>query len=570
MVGNCGNQQDPFLIEYGAPDPNIQIKVFGTANHDWGPLRAGLGSIEEASGPEVAFGHAMANAFEGKHKVMIIKGAWSGTDLNVQWRPPSAGGNTGAKYTSFVNNVNIALAEIDQPYEIAGMCWLQGESDCFTLEAANAYESNLRHFISDLRQEFNVPGMLFSIAQIMEDPVYTHHHIVRAAQAIVAETDSLTAIFDPVGLPVAGAHWILTACSAIGHSFAESLWGLIQGDMPDHLCYDSEGYITHEVWHDIEGGTVDLIPVNEYPDYIGMLTALEAPQNIADDYGLRLRGYLCAPYTGEYTFFIAGDDQNQLWLSHDEDPSGLEKIAYVDEWTPFRDWFMFESQASSPILLEGGNRYYIEVLLKEYKGNDHVSVRWVGPNLIDAIVSGVFLSPACRHQEIHIDADPVQVGDSLFVINGYASSGLPLVYELVSGDAKINGDTIHIMENSVLVRVKAFQYGDEESCYAPPVEKQFLLEISSFTAINAISGNIHVSLFPVPASDEMFLDVANAPADFRIFGWRIFDLSGRTLMHEEIEIPVRYKISMSRLPKGSYYIELNTSHGRITKLFIKS
>jgi hypothetical protein len=181
---------------------------------------------------------------------------------------------------------------------------------------------------------------------------------------------------------------------------AESVTQSFNVNLPDHLCQGCDGYITHEVWNGIEGSTVDLIPINEYPDYIGILTALETPKNIADDYGVRLRGYLCAPYSGEYTFYIAGDDQNQLWLSKNEDPSQMEMIAYVDDWTPYRNWFVFESQISAPINLQGGNRYYLEVLLKEYKGGDHVSVRWVGPHLIDEIVSGDFLSPACKQQVI--------------------------------------------------------------------------------------------------------------------------------------------------------------------------
>jgi hypothetical protein len=237
MVGNCGNDQDPFLVEWGTPDPNIQIKVFGTANHDWGPLRAGLGSNETASGPEVAFGHAMANAFDGTHKVMIIKGAWSGTDLNVQWRPPSAGGSTGDLYTSFVSNVKNALAEIEQPYEIAGMCWLQGESDCFDMESANAYESNLRHFITDIRKEFNILPCCFPLHKSWKIPVYTHYDIVRAAQASVAELDPLTGIFDPVGLPVSGAHWILTACTAIGNTFAENLLYMLENNKKTGMAY---------------------------------------------------------------------------------------------------------------------------------------------------------------------------------------------------------------------------------------------------------------------------------------------------------------------------------------------
>ena len=35
----------------------------------------------------------------------------------------------------------------------------------------------------------------------------------------------------------------------------------------------------------------------------------------ADNYGTRMRWYITAPATGNYTFWIAGDDNSELWLS---------------------------------------------------------------------------------------------------------------------------------------------------------------------------------------------------------------------------------------------------------------
>jgi len=58
------------------------------------------------------------------------------------------------------------------------------------------------------------------------------------------------------------------------------------------------------------------------------------------DYGARIEGWLYAPTTGEYTFWLACDDQGELWLSTDDDSNNAEMIAYVkDSPTATGGWF---------------------------------------------------------------------------------------------------------------------------------------------------------------------------------------------------------------------------------------
>jgi hypothetical protein len=51
-------------------------------------------------------------------------------------------------------------------------------------------------------------------------------------------------------------------------------------------------------------------------------------QQCADSYGGRLRGWVTAPQTGDYTFFIAGDDSAELWLSSDNSRFNRQLIAF--------------------------------------------------------------------------------------------------------------------------------------------------------------------------------------------------------------------------------------------------
>jgi hypothetical protein len=111
-------------------------------------------------------------------------------------------------------------------------------------------------------------------------------------------------------------------------------------------------------------------------------------------YGSRIRGYLCPPQTGSYTFWISGDDGTELWLSSSDNASAKTRVAYSNSWTGFREWNRYASQKSAALYLEAGKKYYIEALHKEGGGGDHISVAWQLPNgTTEAPIPGHRLSP---------------------------------------------------------------------------------------------------------------------------------------------------------------------------------
>src|SRR5690606_20290075 len=124
------------------------------------------------------------------------------------------------------------------------------------------------------------------------------------------------------------------------------------------------------------------------------LTSLEAPTNAGDNYGQRIRGYICAPATGSYTFYIAGDDDSELWLSSSDDPSKKQKIAFVKGWTNPREWNKYSSQKSATVSLQKNTKYYVEVLHKDGSNEDNLAVGWIVPGSSSiSIIPGSVLSP---------------------------------------------------------------------------------------------------------------------------------------------------------------------------------
>ena len=143
--------------------------------------------------------------------------------------------------------------------------------------------------------------------------------------------------------------------------------------------------LLQEVYSNISGVQVsDLINHPSFPlqpSSEAILNDFEAPTNVAENYGQRVRGFVLPPQTGDYVFWLASDDGGALFLSTDDSPANKVEIATVPVWTSPRQWNKYpRQQESKPIRLVGGQRYYVEALMKEQFGGDNLAVRWRLPD----------------------------------------------------------------------------------------------------------------------------------------------------------------------------------------------
>jgi hypothetical protein len=148
------------------------------------------------------------------------------------------------------------------------------------------------------------------------------------------------------------------------------------------------GSLLREVYLDLPGVTLaDLTNTPAFlakPSSTNLITDLfEAPTDVAENYGQRLSAIFTAPISGQYTFWIAGDDYCGLFLSTDATREKRRQIAGVPGWTSPREWGRYPEQQSLPVTLVAGGRYYIEALQKEAGGGDNLSVRWLRPDGVD-------------------------------------------------------------------------------------------------------------------------------------------------------------------------------------------
>jgi len=116
-------------------------------------------------GPELQFGHVVGDAFD--EPVFLIKTAWGGKSLFVDFRPPSAEGETGPYYTQMVAEVREALELLgDRPYVISGFIWMQGWNDMCDDAATAQYADNLVLLAQDIRAEFELPELPMVIGEL--------------------------------------------------------------------------------------------------------------------------------------------------------------------------------------------------------------------------------------------------------------------------------------------------------------------------------------------------------------------------------------------------------------------
>jgi alpha-galactosidase len=171
-----------------------------------GPLTIGYGSPGR-TGAELEFGWMMGDHFD--EPVVLIKAAWGGHSLFQQFCSPSRfpeekfqqalatwekaheaalqkgpkirlrdPGNERFKPQPYGSSYRAMLAEVKETFdnyetmfpalkgrklELAGLVWFQGWNDQYG-GAEKEYESNMKHFIKDVRKYLGVPNLPFVIA----------------------------------------------------------------------------------------------------------------------------------------------------------------------------------------------------------------------------------------------------------------------------------------------------------------------------------------------------------------------------------------------------------------------
>ena len=192
-----------------------------------------------------------------------------------------------------------------------------------------------------------------------------------------------------------------------------------------------------------------------YPDFPDPLMSTELlqdlfdyPINVADNYGDQSEGLLMAPQTGSYVFWLATDDDGELWLSTNTSPTNKVLIASISGYSGQHEWGKFASQQSAPVSLVKGQSYYLFVRHKEGTGGDNVAVGWQLPDgTVEQPMPTLFYEPfSTTNSAAIITQSPVDAGVEdgrmvSFAVN-LAPASQAFTYQWYEGSTPIAGATL--------------------------------------------------------------------------------------------------------------------------------
>ena len=234
LLGGQSNM-DGYGYVTGLP-PSLQISqddvsIYWSGRPQWSALApSSYGTLyygTEYFGPEVTFGRRMADE-RPDETIALIKYAIGGTDLAVCWNPGAEASDPsmGDCYSGWLSTVRDGLEAMEDEYEVAGMIWMQGESDAYSQDYAAAYADNLRHLIDRVREDVSADEMPFAMG-IIDCIDCPYREVVRAAQAEVAAESELVMAVETEDLPqnIDNIHFDGSGMRTLGERLAGALLG---------------------------------------------------------------------------------------------------------------------------------------------------------------------------------------------------------------------------------------------------------------------------------------------------------------------------------------------------------
>lgn len=262
---------------------------------------------------------------------------------------------------------------------------------------------------------------------------------------------------------------------------------------PTTIALDTKMHgVTMRKFDGIAGTTLDTLYASpsypNSPDTVQYLPTLETPSNIDDNYGAVLLGYVVPPVSGDYTFYIASDDNGELLLSPDENPANAIQIAYEPNYDTARNWQGRPELQSTPQSLLAGRRYYFQAAMKEGGGDDNLAVTWVKPGET-------------------IQAGQAPIRNQYLLPYGSVTGGDPQIARQPTGSTVNVGAMVTL--SALVTGSPPFAYGWYRNGMVLPGANQPVLK---FTADHSSAGTYRLSasnLFGATLSDQATVKVQN-------------------------------------------------------------
>ncbi len=248
----------------------------------------------------------------------------------------------------------------------------------------------------------------------------------------------------------------------------------------------ASGFATYQRWqYDADPGSLDdfILGLDEgtlaSPSVESTVSQFGNPWGVADNYWARSFCWFVPPTTGNYVFFLAADDQANLYLSTDDTTANKKLIAQEGGWSNQYQWTSpgsgdAESKRSdifsgewpnSTINLTAGRKYYMEIRHKEGGGGDGADATYIMSGDADPAqdssgmklrgnVIGTFINP--NGAKVNITTQPASIqgvdGKSVtfkVVADTYSPLTTSVAYQWFKNGTAISGATLPVYTTPV-------------------------------------------------------------------------------------------------------------------------
>lgn len=218
-----------------------------------------------------------------------------------------------------------------------------------------------------------------------------------------------------------------------------------------------------ETWN--TAGLTPLSVPTMLPDAVASLSMLQSAAP-ADAVFERVRGYITAPLSGNYEFWIASSGPSEFYLSDSDQPGDRVRRAGVTSGTAAQQWTFEASQRSALIALTAGQRYYFEIRhapAPGTMGGAHVALAWRTPGQAAGSPAGIVPGYVLVRFS---DLAPVEEGKVVYIaslrpmagVNTPASGTVSLLFD----DAALLGTLALRFSGLSSAETSAYIYAGEE------------------------------------------------------------------------------------------------------------
>ena len=348
----------------------------------------------------------------------------------------------------------------------------------------------------------------------------------------------------------------------------------------------ANGKLIHKVWNTIDLNNYDISDLTtdarypNSPSSVDTLTQFTTFSTVSF-FGDRVLGYIAPQVTGSYTFWIAGADDVQLYLSTDESIANKRLICTIPDYSSIGEFTRYPTQKSAAINLVAGQFYYVELLHIQSEGEAHFDVQWQTPTNAtrSPIPSANLSSRTCTATTPLLLATAQTAifagrldGDK-GVLNWATKSADENDYFILEKADEKTGDFKQLDVINAQGRDKslqAFSYVDEN-----------LNDGDNFYRLNTIAQNstqgigsgqysevVNIkyerpdayAIFPNPAEDYFSIDLSLANG--KAVEISVISLLGKTIKTQKIQTPsVLHRFELGDLESGQYFIRVQP-HGK--------